>query len=458
MAGPPSRNASPIAPATCARRSAASSATRRRRVAASAATRRTFSRGHICPKAAALKDLHEDPDRLRRPVPATANGWDEIGWDEAFDLVATRLPRCSGARPRRRRRVPGQPDRAQPRAMLYAPHSCARSARGTGTRRRRSTSSRTCSPRRDVRPPAPDAGARHRSHVVLADPRREPARVERQPDDRARRARRLKAIRARGGAWSWSIRGAPRPREVADAPPLHPAGQRRAACCSRCQCSSPTARRASSRLTAASSGSTRPSRPIAPFSPERVAAATGFPAGTSASSRAIRGGAERAVVYGRIGVSTQEFGGLPVARPAAQRADRHLDAPGGAMFTTPALDHRGHRLVGRGGFGEWRSRVRGLPEFGGELPVAALAEEIETPGEGQIRALVTIAGNPVLSTPNGAPPRARARRPRLHGLDRHLRERDDAARARDPAADLGAGARSLRRGLPRARGAQHRAA
>ena len=79
-----------------------------------------------------------------------------------------------------------------------------------------------------------------------------------------------------------------------------------------------------------------------------------------------------------------------------------LDTEGGSMFTKPAVDLvAGNGLYSGGRFGRWRSRVRGLPEFGGELPVAALAEEIETPGDGQVRALVTHAGNPVLSTPNG---------------------------------------------------------
>ena len=75
------------------------------------------------------------------------------------------------------------------------------------------------------------------------------------------------------------------------------------------------------------------------------------------------------------------------------------------------------------------------PEFGGELPVSALAEEIETPGEGQVRAVLTVAGNPVLSTPDGKRLERGVRRPRLHGGRRHLRQRDDAARRRDPAAD-----------------------
>ena len=72
------------------------------------------------------------------------------------------------------------------------------------------------------------------------------------------------------------------------------------------------------------------------------------------------------------------------------------------LFTEPAIDIVGKAIVGRGHFDVWRSRVRDLPEFGGELPVSAFREEIETPGEGQIRAVLTVAGNPVLSTPDGS--------------------------------------------------------
>ena len=71
------------------------------------------------------------------------------------------------------------------------------------------------------------------------------------------------------------------------------------------------------------------------------------------------------------------------------------------MFPEPAVDVVGRRFVGTGHFDLYRSRVRGLPEYGGELPAACMREEIETPGDGQIRAFVTIAGNPVLSTPDG---------------------------------------------------------
>jgi anaerobic selenocysteine-containing dehydrogenase len=140
------------------------------------------------------------------------------------------------------------------------------------------------------------------------------------------------------------------------------------------------------------------------YPPERVAARAGVaPDAIRALAREFAG-APAAVCYGRVGVSTQEFGGLASWLVVALNVvTGNLDRPGGAMFTTPAADvvAQSARRGSLGSFGRFRSRVRGLPEFGGELPVATLAEEIETPGEGQIRGLVTFAGNPVLSTPNG---------------------------------------------------------
>jgi len=50
-----------------------------------------LSRGHICPKAVALKDIHEDPDRLRRPVRRRADGWEEVSWPEAYDEIERRI-------------------------------------------------------------------------------------------------------------------------------------------------------------------------------------------------------------------------------------------------------------------------------------------------------------------------------------------------------------------------------
>ena len=110
--------------------------------------------------------------------------------------------------------------------------------------------------------------------------------------------------------------------------------------------------------------------------------------------------ARSAVCYGRLGVSTQEFGGLcQWLINALNAVTGNLDRPGGAMFSRPAFDIL--TPPSRGRTGRWASRVRGLPESFGELPVAAMAEDILTPGDGRIRAMLTVAGNPVLSTPNG---------------------------------------------------------
>ena len=162
-----------------------------------------------------------------------------------------------------------------------------------------------------------------------------------------------------------------------------------------------------------------------------------------------RGRAERAAVYGRIGTTTQRFG-----TTASWLVDvlnvltGNLDRPGGAMFTKPAAgsaNTSGEPGRGRGvQTGRCASRVRGLPETLGELPVAVLAEEIETPGEGQIRALITIAGNPAAQHPEQRAPARGARDARLHGQHRHLPQRDDAPRRRDPPGAVAARALPLR--------------
>src|SRR3989441_322864 len=142
-----------------------------------------------------------------------------------------------------------------------------------------------------------------------------------------------------------------------------------------------------------------------PFAPERVAEACGIEAETIRALARELAAAPRAAVYGRIGTCTQEFGTL-----ASWLVDvlnvltGNLDREGGAMFPRAAAGARnasGTPGKGRGvRFGRWKSRVRGLPEIYGELPASSLAEEIDTPGQGQVKALITLAGNPALSTPN----------------------------------------------------------
>nr|MDQ6942535.1 molybdopterin-dependent oxidoreductase [Candidatus Eremiobacteraeota bacterium] len=112
--------------------------------------------------------------------------------------------------------------------------------------------------------------------------------------------------------------------------------------------------------------------------------------------------AERAVAYGRVGLSMQSFGGLCQWLVNALNAiTGNLDEPGGMMWPRPAFDLLQQAERGMTYAGRWHSRVRNLAEFDGEFPVATMADEMLTPGPGQVRALITVAGNPVLSTPNG---------------------------------------------------------
>ncbi len=143
------------------------------------------------------------------------------------------------------------------------------------------------------------------------------------------------------------------------------------------------------------------------FPPEAVAAACGIEAGEIRRLARELAGAPTAAVYARIGTCTQEFGTVTSwLVDVLNVVTGNLDRTGGALFTraaAAAANTMGTPGKGRGlRLGRWTSRVRGLPEACGEIPAACLSEEIETPGEGQIRALVTICGNPVLSTPNGA--------------------------------------------------------
>ena len=146
-------------------------------------------------------------------------------------------------------------------------------------------------------------------------------------------------------------------------------------------------------------------RLAAAFAPEEVAQVCGIEAGEIRRMARELAAAERAACYARIGTCTQEFGTLASwLVDVVNVVTGNLDREGGAMFALAAAGQRNSRGEGGQGrgvrFGRWQSRVRGLPELYGELPVACLAEEIDTPGEGQVRALITAAGNPVVSTPN----------------------------------------------------------
>ena len=139
------------------------------------------------------------------------------------------------------------------------------------------------------------------------------------------------------------------------------------------------------------------------FTPERVTAQTGVAPETIRSLAREFADAPSSVAYSRVGVCNSRFGTLGTwATDVLNLAAGRLGAVGGAMFPTPPIAIAAVApYLGLGdGHGRWRSRVRGLPEVFADLPTNTLADEIETPGGGQVRALFVYAGNPVVSVPN----------------------------------------------------------
>ncbi|HYW11132.1 MAG TPA: molybdopterin oxidoreductase family protein [Longimicrobium sp.] len=362
-----------------------------------------FSRGHICPKGAALADVHADPDRLRQPMRRTPAGWQPVGWDEALDEAAERLQSVQRAHGRDAVAVyQGNPTVHNYGSMLYAPGF----VRALGTRSRFSATSVDQLPHHlaaylmfghQLLIPVPDLDRTDFFLVLGANPAVSNGSLMSAPDA----AGRLKAIRRRGGT---VVVIDPRRTETAALADRHHfirPGTDALLLLALLHVIIGEELENPGRLADFTDGLDAVRVLAADFPPERAASATGIAADEIRALARAFAAAPSAVCYGRCGVSTQAFGGLAHwLINLLNLVTGNLDRPGGAMFTRAAVDVL--KQTGRGGLGRWKSRVRGLPEFGGELPVATLAEEMLTPGPGQIRALVTSAGNPVLSTPNGA--------------------------------------------------------
>jgi anaerobic selenocysteine-containing dehydrogenase len=364
-----------------------------------------FSRGHICPKAVGLQDVHDDPDRLTRPMRRHGSSWQEIGWEEAFDEVASRLTATQRAHGRDAVAVYlGNPTVHSLGAMLYT----SPFVRALQTKNRFSATSVDQLPHHLVAClmfghqlllPIPDIDRTMFLLVLGANPAVSNGSLMTAPDV----ARRIKDIRTRGGR---VVVVDPRRTETAAIADRHHfirPGTDALLLLALLHTVFAERLERLGRLQDDCDGLAEVRAVAGGFPPERVAAACGIDADVIRELARAFAAASRAVCYGRLGVSTQAFGALACwLVNVLNVVTGRLDEPGGAMFTRPVVDLVGTRgLAGRGHAGRWKSRVRGLPEFSGELPAAVLAEEIDTPGEGRVRALVTSAGNPVLSTPNG---------------------------------------------------------
>jgi anaerobic selenocysteine-containing dehydrogenase len=366
-----------------------------------------LSRGHVCPKAMALKDMHEDPDRLRQPLRRTTDAagnpqWEEISWDEALDRAAQGL-------------VDVHQRHGVHAIGVYlgnpSVHNYGMMTHQGNLFRLLRTNNRFSATSVDQLPhhlaalwlfghkllfPIPDIDRSDYFLMLGANPIASNGSIWTVPDVK----KRIKAFQARGGKL---VLLDPRHTETAQLASEHH-----------------FIRPGTDALfllavlnTLFSEGLDDPAHlrdftrgldelrsAIADFTADFAAAHTGIDAATIRRIARELAGAEAGICYGRMGVSTQAYGALSQwLIQLINIVTGNLDKPGGSLFTLPAVDQVS--TISPGGFGRHRSRVRGLPEFDRELPVAVLAEEITTPGENRIRALFTGAGNPVMSTPNG---------------------------------------------------------
>jgi anaerobic selenocysteine-containing dehydrogenase len=372
-----------------------------------------FSRGYICPKAVGLQDIHYDKDRLRYPVRRTPTGWQRIGWDEAFAEVAENLKRINSKYGRNSvATYLGNPTVHNYGALLFAPGFI----RSLHTRNRFSATSVDQLAHHlaaylmfghQLLLPVPDLERTDFFLILGANPAVSNGSMMTAPD----MGRRLQEIRQRGGK---VILIDPRYNETARLADRHlfiRPGTDVLLLLALMHVVFDEGLTSLGALESFTNGVESVRNLVGDFAPESVASITGIGSDQIRTLAREFASAESAVCYGRIGVSTQEFGGVcQWLINVLNIVTGNLDRPGGAMFTRPAFDpiSAPESLAPRGSFSRWHSRVRKLPEFAGEFPVVTLAEEILTEGPGQIKAFVTSAGNPVLSTPNG------------HELDRAL--------------------------------------
>jgi anaerobic selenocysteine-containing dehydrogenase len=365
-----------------------------------------FSQGHICPKAAAIIDVQDDPDRIREPQRRQGSTWRAVSWNDALNQAGERIAAIQRKYGRSAVAVYlGNPGVHSYSALLATPLF----SRALGTKARFSATSVDQLPHmlasltmfgHQLLLPVPDVDRTSFFLVLGANPIASNGSLM----TAGGISRRLEALKKRGGKL---VVVDPRRTETAAIADQHLAirpGSDSLLLLAMLQVIFAEGRADLKGLAARSEGLPELREAASRFPPERVAARIGVPAGQIRALALEFSKAPSAVAYGRVGASTQEYGGLAAWLVVALNAvTGNLDREGGFMLTTPAADLAGLavRTGDQGHFDRFRSRVRGLPEFGGELPAATLAEEIDTEGDGRIRALITFAGNPVLSTPNG---------------------------------------------------------
>ncbi|HEV7627156.1 MAG TPA: molybdopterin oxidoreductase family protein [Streptomyces sp.] len=377
-----------------------------------------FSHGFVCPKGASFGELDADPDRLTRPLVRDADGnLAEASWEEAFAAVAAGLGAVlADGVPDAVAVYLGNPNVHTMAGALYPPQLLG----ALRTRNFYTASTLDQMPKHvscgllygDPQAiPVPDVDRTDHLLILGANPVESNGSLATVPDFPGR----LKELRRRGGRITVIDPRRTRTAKLADRHVAIRPGSDALLLMAMVQVLFAEGLTDTGTLGPHLSGVEEVRALAEEFTPEAVEDACDV---TAAEIRALArevAGAERAAVYGRVGSSTVEFGTLTNwLVDVVSALTGNLDRPGGVMFPLSATARAPRTAAPGKGFalGRWHSRVSGHPEAKSELPVVALAEEITTPGEGRVRALLTLAGNPVLSAPDG------------EGLERALSELD----------------------------------
>ena len=362
-----------------------------------------LSHGHICPKALAYKDLHEDSDRLKFPVKKTNSGWEQISWENALDEVADKLVNIQKTYGNNAVGVyQGNPSVHNYGTLLYGPTFFS----SLRTRNKFSASTVDQIPHQfaayqmlghQLLVPIPDIDRTQYMIILGGNPLVSNGSLMTAPDIRNR----LKAIQSRDGKF---VVIDPRRTETAKLADEHcfiQPGTDVYFLIGIIQEIIKNGWIKQGHLDSVTKNLDEFLISIPDIELETISSITGI---SSANIQRIAkefSQAESAVCYGRMGACTQKFGGtVHWLINMVNIITGNFDAPGGAMFTSPAFDTLANSQT-KGHYNKGQSRVRNLPEFSGEYPAVTMADEMLVKGEGQIRGMVTSAGNPILSVPGG---------------------------------------------------------
>ena len=364
-----------------------------------------FSRGYICAKALALQDIHEDPDRLTQPVKRTPHGWQKISWREAFDYSAEKIKTI-------------QRSYGNDAVATYIGNPTAHNhgnllmlkgfLDAIGSVNRYSATSVDQLPLMlaamnlfgsSALFPIPDVERMTFLIILGGNPLASGGSFMSGPDIK----KRFEAIKKRPRGRIVNID--PRYTETSAVASEHyfiSPGHDAFLLLAMMQHIFAEGLESTGALPVSQLEALKVR--VKDFSPERVALKIDFDAEVIVDLARSLATEKHAAVYGRLGTSIQEHGPLCTWLICVLNIiTGNMDVEGGMMFTRPAIDLAGLGAIANqvNSFNTRRSRVRNLPDFAGEFPAATLADEMLAGGEGQIKSLITLAGNPVLSVPNG---------------------------------------------------------